>query len=255
MTFQMLFLLLLILQNLGCAILGYDSSKLRRVASCIRSYADLVEAFQNATGQDSPSFQLCEGTIPVGRTLVLNASSASLSCAGSAQSCILEKDPTIVGRILRIQGNGASISGITFKDGRSLYGGGALSITGTDGFGPVTIEDCAFVGNSAGRDGGALKISRHGCAVKILNSRFTGNVATSFGGAISVLESDMMCRSVSSSRNLIACPIEISGSTFQSNQAGYGGGAVRKPRDASPMVIMLGFLFNYLFVLLPKGSF
>lgn len=243
MTFQMFLLLLLILLNLGCNILGYDTSKLRRVASCIRSYTDLVEAFQNATGQDSPSFQLCEGTISVGRTLVLNASSASLSCAGSAQTCILEKDPAIVGRILRILGNGASISGITFKDGQSLYGGGAVSITGTDGFGPVIIEDCAFVGNSAGRDGGALKISRHGCAVKILNSRFTGNIATSFGGAISILENDIMCRSVSSSRSLIACPLEISGSSFQSNQAGYGGGAVREPHFTSTWTLFLDSSF------------
>lgn len=206
-------------------------NKLRRVltttnGTCIGTYSDLVDAFDSAAGQDSPSFELCEGTITVDRTLYLNASNPSLSCAGSAESCILEKDSSILGRILRIHGNGAKITGIAFKNGQSKYGGGAVLISGTDGFGSVTVQDCAFVGNKAGRDGGALKITRHGCVVDIIDSRFVSNKAVGDGGAVSILENDIMCRSVSSSRNLIGCPLSISGCTFQSNVAGQSGGAV-----------------------------
>ncbi len=260
-------LLLFILQYLIPYAFSDDSSRLRRVASCISNYADLVAAFANAAGQDSPSFLLCAGTITVKKTLLLKASGASLSCADTAQSCILEKDSTIAGRILRIQGNGALISGIAFKNGQSQYGGGAVLITGTDGFGSVTIQDCAFIGNSAGRDGGALKVTRHGCVVKVIDSRFISNKATSFGGAVSILENYMMCRSVSSSRKLISCPLEVSGTYFQSNLAGYGGGAVsffiimllqlasRVRSSLFPPSVINLFLHIYILLFYHKGSF
>ena len=87
-------------------------------------------------------------------------------------------------------------------------GGGAIFIYGS---GDLNISNSIFSGNISDSSQGGGAIDVNGGNVTITNSTFTGNTATSNGGAINF----------SSSGNL-----EISDSTFNGNRATQGGGSI-----------------------------
>ena len=91
-------------------------------------------------------------------------------------------------------------------------GGGVLWITAAG----VVFQDCTFDGNTSNIYGGAMSVS-DGSRVFVSGSRFInnrtnlpGHVANSAGGAIYGVDSY----------------IQVSGSAFDNNQAGYAGGAI-----------------------------
>ncbi|MDX2077622.1 MAG: hypothetical protein SFZ02_14430 [bacterium] len=99
-------------------------------------------------------------------------------------------------------GASLELNGLTLQNGNAAGGGAIVNIVG----GTLTISNSTFSGNSASTDGGA--IFNYG-SLTISNSTFSGNSAT-FGGAI-----------FNSDRNLT-----ISNSTFSGNSASNDGGAI-----------------------------
>ncbi len=102
----------------------------------------------------------------------------------------------------------------TFQNNSAIAGtgGGGLWIVDSD----VVFQDCTFDGNTSNIYGGAMSAS-DGSRVFVNGSRFInnrsnlpGHVANSAGGAIYGVDSH----------------IQVSGSAFDNNQAGYAGGAI-----------------------------
>ena len=101
-----------------------------------------------------------------------------------------------------------TITGTTFRENRA-YDGAAIFATGSM-IGPMSIEDCTFIANTAtGTNGGAIFV-QFPASCTVTNSTFHANYAQSSGGAV---WSD-------------GSPISIMNSTFDSNSAGSRGGAV-----------------------------
>ncbi|MCL2156547.1 MAG: hypothetical protein FWH54_00815 [Methanobrevibacter sp.] len=94
-----------------------------------------------------------------------------------------------------------SFTGITFINGKSTLGGGAILSNGD-----LTINKCKFDSNKVTKSGGAV----HGYkgSVTIKNSVFTSNYAKDHGGAVYTQ----------------SAKTSISNSQFKSNSAKYGGG-------------------------------
>ena len=66
----------------------------------------------------------------------------------------------------------------TFVRNRALSrGGGALFFV--DGNGNVTVQNCNFLNNSAGANGGAISLITDNYFIRVLSSTFTGNTGQS----------------------------------------------------------------------------
>lgn len=101
-------------------------------------------------------------------------------------SNLARQDKAIGGAILML-GNNCSVVNSTFINNQAHEFGGAIVWYGPDG----TIDNCKFIGNEALANyrgqGGALVLVGDNCTV--INSNFTQNSCTFFGGAISVSNS------------------------------------------------------------------
>ena len=100
---------------------------------------------------------------------------------------------------------GVVIDGLTLTGGHSTGDGGAILALEQ-----LTLRDSVITGNSADDDGGALFLVNYGSPAMIENTTFSDNTAVD-GGAV----------------NSIFGAAEITGSTFQGNDATGGGGALR----------------------------
>ena len=99
-----------------------------------------------------------------------------------------------------------TVSGATFTDNAAMYGGGIYIQTGmTDS---TTVSDTDFSGNAASYGGGA--ICQCFGPLTVTGGTFTANSAANDGGAIAVWDSGNTASG-------------ISGATFDSNTALYGG--------------------------------
>ncbi len=125
-------------------------------------------------------------------------------------------------------GSTSSISGLTIKNGAagtSQFGGGSVYLQA----GTLTVNDCAFSGNSAS-NGGAIYSSG---SLIINGSTFTGNSAT-YGGAIyndntlTVSGSSFTGNSADDGGGIAGFfgQATIRNSAFSSNRSSYGGGGL-----------------------------
>ena len=132
-------------------------------------------------------------------------------------SNLARRDMAIGGAILML-GNNCSVINSTFINNQAHEYGGAIVWNGTDG----TIDNCRFMGNEALAEnrgqGGALVLIGDNCTV--INSNFTQNSCTFFGGAISL--------SNSTNSRIINCNFD--GNYIQNTQFSIsdisGGGAI-----------------------------
>ncbi len=112
------------------------------------------------------------------------------------------------GAILIMSSAGPTFRNCKFEDNVCNGSGGAIAMA--DSSGPMKIQDCEFVSNSASNVfGGAIKIGTNS-NVRISGSLFTGNYADG-GGAVAI---DNFAVSL------------ISNCRFTNNQAQYGGAAL-----------------------------
>ncbi|MEM7309626.1 MAG: right-handed parallel beta-helix repeat-containing protein [Planctomycetota bacterium] len=130
------------------------------------------------------------------------------------------------------------IRGCTFQNNTAKWHGGAiyfesdLSYPSGDYPDDAILEDCLFVGNSAGLDGGALGASFGTGGAVIRGCTFLDNVAAAEGGALEA-DAPMVVESCYFSGNEAGQeggaihafgPITVSGCTIEGNQAVLGGG-------------------------------
>lgn len=107
--------------------------------------------------------------------------SGSIQCALDTASCVLDGQSSR--RVINVKGTGGqtlSFRGLTFKDGKTDYGGGLYINTGAI----VNILLCIFSSCRAttGNGGGAIYLGNNGATVNVFGSRFTGNTADSGDG-------------------------------------------------------------------------
>lgn len=166
------------------------------------------------------------------------------SIEGAARTTI---DCNGAGRAFRLSGRGAQavrIERLTIRDGRQDRGlGGGIYCDG----GPVTIEDCTLIGNSAGMGGG---IYVEGAQVNILRCVIMGNHA-SCGAGIYATQSECTIEDCLITGNraentgggltLLRGTSALSGCTISANSAGqYGGGMLVDPAFQMQRCIVWG---------------
>jgi uncharacterized repeat protein (TIGR01451 family) len=117
---------------------------------------------------------LTSGEIVIDKDLTITGPSASLTINGNNSS-----------RIFHVQnGNGVSISNLTFTNGRATTGGAIFNQ------GALTIRNCTFTGNNAagsGAEGGAIDSEGGGSdggSLTVINSTISGNNSDGDGGGI-----------------------------------------------------------------------
>lgn len=135
---------------------------------------------------------------------------------GALTDCVFEGCEAVTGGALALPGE---VSNCMFRNCRAACGGGAVWVS--DDLNGALLRDCAFTGNFADGDGGAVHggtNSLYGCGT-LLGCRFEGNCAEVSGGA---------CKSVNA----------LSNCTFTANVARTGqGGAVDGVRGDRPYLV------------------
>lgn len=136
--------------------------------------------------------------------LLINNPNLTIQGLGAAQLTISGGGSS--GVLFVFPGSGLLISGVTIADGNAPRG------AGIENFGLLSVTGCAFIGNIAGSQGGAIFSSAGaGMSINISNSSFVGNSAPS-GAAI-----------------FTADPMTLSFDTFTQNAPDNGmGGIVSK---------------------------
>lgn len=131
----------------------------------------------------------------------------------------------------------ATISGSTFYGNSGGNGGAILDFNN----GHVSVTDCSFSGNSAGKDGGAIyesQYSGNATEVSVTDSSFSGNTAngssshggaiTDFGGTLNATGSSFVGNSATVAGGGIDTyaggVVYSSGNTFSANASASGGG-------------------------------
>ncbi len=148
---------------------------------------------------------LTSGEIQITDALTINGPGASvLAISGNKASRILFATSAMAGKVL-------TINQLTLKDGKAsgdTYGGAVLSQGSL-----LTVNYCAFSGNSAGTRGGAIGIvgwgqGNTGGVTTVNNSTFTANSSNN-GGAISTTD-----------------PLTVNNSVFTANSSNSRGGGI-----------------------------
>ena len=128
-------------------------------------------------------------------------------------------------------GPSASVSGTTFALCHAIRGGGVLVYDGTG-----TFENCSFEGNTvnAGDNGGGVLVATTAC-VSLNDCSFSGNVAGKGGAVYCTSQSKTSATGCDFSSNNAddggafylagLATASLSNCTFTSNRAGYGGAA------------------------------
>ena len=157
-----------------------------------------------------------------------------LDVAGGGTATIVQSsDP--VDRIVDVRsGAGFVVEGVTFSGGSAPAGesGGAIAIGAAAA---VTVRRCAFTGNAAPVDGGA--IAHDGAALGIETSTFTGNSAGASGGAVAARGSGSttitgtrfdgnVAETGSGGALASAGALDVTASVFTGNRAALDGGAL-----------------------------
>ena len=145
-----------------------------------------------------------------GNTITLNpangplAITKNITIAGPGSSQVTVSGGNAVGVFTVNSSVTATISGLTISNGSATNGGGIYINNGH-----LTVKNCTFTGNQASSDGGAIYSNANPGSFTVTNSTFTNNTATSQGGAIWAQGT-----------------FTISGSTFTGNSATAVGGGI-----------------------------
>lgn len=144
-------------------------------------------------GEDAGDFNL-RSPLGASQTLILGAGPALTIIDGNQLDSILRLDP----------GRTATIDGMTLRNGKSIFTGGAIQVEGA-----LTISNCVLEGNQARLDGGAINMGiSSGSSLSVIGSTLRSNVANN-GGAIAAFNS-----------------VSIRDSTLYGNTATSNGGGV-----------------------------
>jgi hypothetical protein len=161
----------------------------------------------HAGGSDTIQFDPTTVTSPVvlaGTQLVLSLPSSTAVITINGGAAGITVDGNNQSNIFQVySGVTASLNGLTISHGSSAYDGGGIYNDGT-----LTISNCTFASNSAGRNGGGIE-DLPGSILTISHSTFTGNSAVNNGGGIV---------------NLAGTTLTVSNTSFTGNSAPYGGG-------------------------------
>lgn len=131
-------------------------------------------------------------------------------------------------------GGGLSLTGLKLSGGKATYGGTGGAIQSYNG--SVTLEDCVFDGNEAGEAHGGAVSAEGGGRVTIIGGAFWNNAAGDNGGAVSVIEADLVIRGGTRFEGNVAVQggalytqeassCSLQGAMFASNNATDQGGA------------------------------
>lgn len=162
------------------------------------------------------------------------------SAATIADSLFEDNVATVTGGGLRIyegyyQGPASSLTGSTFRNNRSVRGGGA------DLYGPLApVTDCTFSGNTAEDGGGGVSLANPSYAQTLVRSSVTGNTARYgagiFGSRVTILQSDISGNAaLEHGAGVYGDNLDISNTTLTKNRVtftspwpgyGFGGAAV-----------------------------
>jgi predicted outer membrane repeat protein len=146
---------------------------------------------------------------PGAELLTIDAGGGATPAPGDGWRILLINDNTAVNQSVLIRG-------LTFTGGDLGSGSGGAIVNNEN----LTIDDCVFVGNRAGADGGAIysfNSNSTGTSLTINRSTFTQNTAPARGGAMTVAVGG----------------IEINNSTISGNTADTRGGAIYSFPDAA----------------------
>ncbi|MBL8880411.1 MAG: right-handed parallel beta-helix repeat-containing protein [Phycisphaerales bacterium] len=153
-----------------------------------------------------------------------------------------------------IQSGSPTVRNCDFRYHRSLSGG-AMLIIGSIASTHPAIDNCLFLDNNAGNNGGAINVSH--AAPTITNTEFRSNSAQTLGGgAISIAgTSSVTVRNCSFAANVAVAAgggaVHSDGGaplfarcTFDSNSAAEEGGAIRTTGSGSPLIVDSKFVGN-----------
>ena len=174
---------------------------------------------------DGDTIYICAGTYAIENTIDLVNELLTLQGAGAGVTILDGGSDTLI-----LDCTTATVSGLTFLDGRAASGeggggpddGGAISCT------TVTVTNSTFIGNEASDDGGAIS----GTTVTVTNSTFIGNDANSFvGGAIGAEGTVTVTNStfignealIGGAIAAFGTTVRVTNSTFVGNSAAFGG--------------------------------
>ena len=198
---------------------------------------------------DGDTIYICAGTYAIENTIDLVNELLTLQGAGASVTILDGGSDTLI-----LDCTTATVSGLTFLDGRAASGeggggpddGGAISCT------TVTVTNSTFIGNEASDDGGAISgttvtvtnstfmnnnggdggaIGAEG-TVTVTNSTFIGNDANSFvGGAIAADGTATVTNStfignealIGGAIAAFGTTVRVTNSTFVGNSAAFGG--------------------------------
>jgi predicted outer membrane repeat protein len=173
---------------------------------------------------DGDTIYICAGTYAIENTIDLVNELLTLQGAGAGVTILDGGSDTLI-----LDCTTATVSGLTFLDGRAASGeggggpddGGAISCT------TVTVTNSTFMNNNGG-DGGAIS----GTTVTVTNSTFIGNDANSFvGGAIAADGTATVTNStfignealIGGAIAAFGTTVRVTNSTFVGNSAAFGG--------------------------------
>jgi CSLREA domain-containing protein len=185
----------------------------------------LRETIGLATSGDTIQFGIT-GTFTLQLGTIEFDKSLTIAGPGAPELVVLERT-TVEGApqfgIFRIEeGNSVTLSGVTFRNGSSQGGGGAVVVNES----AVSIQRCAFEMNRSADFGGGALLNVRG-EMSVVNCRFAGNRSNELGGAIfnSAREGgveDGFAR------------LDVYDSTFVDNRAGDGGAIAGDLYDLGP---------------------
>ena len=174
---------------------------------------------------DGDTIYICAGTYAIENTIDLVNELLTLQGAGAGVTILDGGSDTLI-----LDCTTATVSGLTFLDGRAASGeggggpddGGAISCT------TVTVTNSTFMNNNGG-DGGAIGAEG---TVTVTNSTFIGNDANSFvGGAIAADGTATVTNStfignealIGGAIAAFGTTVRVTNSTFVGNSAAFGG--------------------------------
>ena len=160
----------------------------------------------NFTAETRGTITLTSGQLEVTKSVAINGPGANLLAVnGNANGRVCAIGARTTATIT------VTISGLTFTNGRHLFGGAGISIFNSS----VTLSNCTVSGNSANNDGGGIDINAG--ELTLTNCVVSNNSTTGGGGGgISVKRG---VRGLSEGTT-----VTVNNSTVSGNSASWGGG-------------------------------
>ncbi|MEO5626435.1 MAG: choice-of-anchor Q domain-containing protein [Dokdonella sp.] len=176
-------------------------------------------------GEDAGDFNLRSPPGP-NQTVILGAGPALTVIDGNQLDSILRLDPART----------ATIDGVTLRNGKSIFSGGAIQVEGS-----LTISNCVIEDNHARLEGGAINMGiSSGSSLSVIGSTLRANVADNGGGIaafnnVSIRDSALYGNTAMSNGGGVYNDgqLVVSNSTISGNAANTNGGGIYNRINAS----------------------